>query len=362
MAFLIKKKEFIVKRFFNLLIILFSLSVLCYGQGNKGQIVVTHILSSSIQRNPGGENPLRRVTIYLPPDYDKTTGRYPVIYFLHGFTRSDSLLIAINHFDKLMDKAISTGKIKPVIVVMPNEYTLYRGSFYTNSSLTGNWADFTAIELVAYVDKNYRTIPDRKSRVIAGHSMGGHGAIKLGMLFPYVFANVYALSPAILDLKEDMGKNSKVYKRVREIKTREVLVTGYKDFRANAVVAAGRAFSPNPDNPPFYTDLPFTYQGDSLIVNNEALALWNKNLPVKMVDSYVDSLKSLNALKLDWGRNDGSKHIPVTCSIFSKKLEKLGIHHYAEEYIGNHTNKIWTDDGRVLNDMLPFFDTYLKFK
>ena len=41
---------------------------------------------------------------------------------------------------------------------------------------------------------------------------------------------------------------------------------------------------------------------------------------------------------------------------------RYGIDHYAEEYIGNHGNKLWTDDGRALNDMLPFFDSYLKFE
>jgi enterochelin esterase-like enzyme len=95
-----------------------------------------------------------------------------------------------------MDKAIAQGKIKPVIVVIPNHYTNYRGSWYTNSPLGGKWADFTAIDLVSHIDKNYRTIPDRNSRGITGHSMGGFGAIRLGMLFPDVFSAVYGLSPA----------------------------------------------------------------------------------------------------------------------------------------------------------------------
>jgi len=53
---------------------------------------------------------------------------------------------------------------------------------------------------------------------------------------------------------------------------------------------------------------------------------------------------------------------PVQCTLFSQKLENLGIEHFAEEYIGTHTNKIWTEDGRVLNNMLPFFNTYLQFE
>ncbi len=81
-----------------------------------------------------------------------------------------------------------------------------------------------------------------------------------------------------------------------------------------------------------------------------------------MVDKYSSNLRKLKALKLDWGRNDWAPHIPITCLQFSQKLENLGIEHYAEEFIGNHENKLWTDDGRVLNEMLPFFNTYLTFE
>ena len=81
-----------------------------------------------------------------------------------------------------------------------------------------------------------------------------------------------------------------------------------------------------------------------------------------MADDYVDNLKKLKGIKLDWGRNEESAHIPLTCMMFSQKLETLGINHYAEEYIGTHGNKLWTDDGRALNDMFPFFNSYLTFE
>ncbi len=329
-------------------------------QYQSGKVVVTRLYSAALE-NQGGENPTRRVTVYLPPGYESNEDRYPVIYYLHGFTWSDSLQIAVTHFDNLLDRAIATGKIRPVIVVMPNQHTLYRGSFYTNSSLTGNWADFTAQDLVSYIDKNYRTIPSRESRGIAGHSMGGSGSIKIGMLFPDVFSSVYALSPAVLGLVKGLGPGYIGYKRAQQINTREELISGWNEFDANAVVALGRAFSPNPNKPPFYADLPYTYSGDSVIVNYQALKLWKENMPVEMADDYVSNLKKLKALKLDWGRNEQFNYVVEGSKAFSQKLETLGINHYAEEYIGNHGNKLWTDDGRALNDMLPFFDTYLKF-
>ncbi len=345
---------------FILLVCFIQIAYLVQAQYPSGKIIYDHLYSAALENN-GGENPTRSVTIYLPPDYDETTYRYPVIYFLHGFGGSDRNLIVDYHFDKLLDKAIAKGLIKPVIVVMSDQYTLYRGSFYANSSLTGNWSDFTAKDLVTYVDQNYRSIPDRESRGISGHSMGGFGALRIGMLYPDVFASVYALSPAVLGIANEIGPKGRAYKRVTQLKTREELV-GYSDWLPNILVAMGRAFSPNPNKPPFYADLPFTYKGDSLIINYKVLDLWNKNLPIGMVDDYVDNLNKLKALKLDWGRNETNIHIPITCRIFSEKLENFGINHYAEEYIGTHANKFVTDDGRLLNDMLPFFNTYLKFE
>jgi S-formylglutathione hydrolase FrmB len=326
----------------------------------KGTIAVTHIAAASLHNN-AGENPVRRVTIYLPPGYATSGKRYPVIYYLHGFAWSDSLLVASDHINQLLDKGISSGKIRPVIVVMPDEYTLYKGSFYTNSSLTGNWADFTGQELVKFIDQHYRTIANKESRGVAGHSMGGHGALKMAMMFPDVFSSVYALSPAILSLDQDFGPTGAGFKRAQQIKTVNELVSGWSEVQANLVVAIGRAYSPNHSKPPFYADLPFTYEHDSLITNNKILAVWNENSPLNMVDRYVENLKKMKAIKLDWGRNDEFTHIPVTCKLFSQKLEALGINHYAEEYIGTHGSKVSSDDGRILNEMLPFFNTYLNY-
>jgi S-formylglutathione hydrolase FrmB len=339
---------------------LFLLSFMGYGQIPSGKIIYDHIYANSLE-NTGGENPTRRITVYLPPGYDKTADKYPVIYYLHGITQQDSTLFVNNEIDKLLDRAISTGIIKPVILVMSDQYTLYRGSFYTNSPLTGNWSDFTAKDVVNYIDSNYRSIPNRESRGIAGHSMGGHGAIKLGMLFPDVYSSVYALSPYVLGLDKDYGIHGNAYKQAQEIKTREELVTGYSNLNANAVVAVGRAFSPNPDNPPFYADLPYTYKGDSLIINYKVLDLWNKNLPNEMTIEYESNLKKLTAIKFDWGKDDFFTHIPPTCKVFSEKLKNLGINHEAEEYIGSHQDKVYGDKGRFLNYVLPFFDKHLKF-
>jgi enterochelin esterase-like enzyme len=337
----------------SLLILALLVSIKTFSQPKEGKIA-TFTINAKTLENKGGENPSRKVSVYLPPDYNTGNKRFPVIYYMHGFMGTDSISTPMK---AILDRGIAQQKIRPIILVIASHYTLYEGSFYSNSSLTGNWSDFEAKELVEYVDKNFRTIASREGRGIAGHSMGGYGAIKIGMLHPEVFSSVYALSPGLLAFVKEFGPNSDSYKELSRIKTNEELK---KTYYPKVLVAVARAWSPNPSKPPFFCDVPFTYEGDSVIVNKAVLEKWNENMPVYMVDKYADNLRKLKALKLDWGRNDASR-FPVQCGMFSQRLENLGIEHFAEEYIGNHGNKIWTTDGRVLNDLLPFFNEYLAF-
>src|SRR5688572_13981745 len=155
------------------------------GQALEGKVQSFFINAKSLQ-NTGGENPNRKVSVYLPPGYEGGRDRYPVIYYLHGFMGKDSIYASMK---SVLDEGIRSKKIRPFILVQADQYTLYEGSFYSNSSLTGNWEEFTAKELVAHIDKTYRTLTKRESRGIAGHSMGGYGAFKIGMLHPDVFSS-----------------------------------------------------------------------------------------------------------------------------------------------------------------------------
>lgn len=344
----------------KLLLLLVLVGPVGLAQQSAPQVVADSLYAASLE-NDGGENPTRSMLVYLPPGYEENTEkRYPVVYYLHGFTSSDSTNLEWFETDKKLEFAYQKNKIRPFILVVANQHTLYKGSFYTNSSLTGNWADFTAKELVGYIDENYRTLPHRDSRGICGWSMGGHGTIKMGMLYPDVFSSAYAMSPAVLTLCCDWGATNPGFKDAQKIQSREALLE--KGFEGTAMVAMGRAFSPNPDNPPFYVDMPFTWKGDSLITHFDVLKKWYDNLPYDMLDTYAENFSKLKAFKIDWGKHDEFAHISVTSRLFSEKLEALGIEHYAEEFVGEHGNKLWSLDGRMINDVLPFFDANLQFE
>ncbi|MDN3723425.1 alpha/beta hydrolase-fold protein [Aequorivita sp. SDUM287046] len=334
-----------------------------------GRIVVNKFLAPSIEGNRGGENPLRQISVYLPPGYDDSTKKYPTIYFLHGFNSSDTEMFEWMKLKQLMDEAIKSGILRPTILVLPNSNTLFRGSFYTNSIITGNWADFIGKDVVAYIDKNFRTIVDRNSRGLSGHSMGGNGALKIGMLFPEVFGAIYAMSPAVLNWSGDFTIQNSGFKILGESKNEADIIKGIEDFEktwdekafyAAVIVSMARAYSPN-ENSKYKADFPVSYSNGKPFINLDVIKKWEANFPMNMVENHLPGLKNLVALKIDWGRNEDFSHVPTTALQFSKKLETFGIPHFAEEYIGDHVSNLGGFEGRIYTDLLPFFNAYLKY-
>jgi hypothetical protein len=332
--------------------------------GKNGEVLSRKFLAPSIQGNAAGEDPMRDVSVYLPPGYNESKERYPTIYFLHGFYTTDKNMVDWLGLVKLMDKAIISGRIRPVIMILPNSFTLYKGSFYTNSTLTGNWADFIGKDVVAYADKNFRTIPNRNSRGLCGHSMGGNGALKIGMLFADTFSSVYALSPAVLNWSSDFTLRNSAFKKLAKAKTANEILTDTTEagFYSAVLSSLARAYSPDKNSMPMQAKLPVGYIGDSAVYNMEVIKQWEANFPVNMIEAYLPALKSLRALKMDWGRNEDFPHIPITAMQFSKILETYKVKHFAEEYIGDHQNMLDGFEGRIYTELLPFFNTYLKFE
>ncbi len=155
-------------------------------------------------------------------------------------------------FKSLIDSAIKAGKLRPSILVLPNSMTKYFGSFYTNSSVAGNWADFIGKDVVEYIDKNYRTIANRNSRGLFGHSMGGTGALKMAMLFAHQFSAIYAMSPGALHFSNDFRLSHPAFKKVWEQKNMDSLrnAVPYYDFEKfpfyeMIYASLSRMYSPN---------------------------------------------------------------------------------------------------------------------
>jgi enterochelin esterase-like enzyme len=174
------------------------LSVLpTFATSAKSQVIAREVRSENIAHNKTGTDPVRKMLVYLPAGYDESSSqRYPVIYFLPN-PFGDSYRFDFDHRDAqgLFDQAIAAGVIQKFILVVIDMNTPLGSSWYVNSSATGNWEDFVIQELVPYIDANFKTLPNRDSRGIAGIFIGGYGAIRFGMRHPDVFGSVYAMHP-----------------------------------------------------------------------------------------------------------------------------------------------------------------------
>ncbi len=326
----------------------------------QGKIINDEIRAVTLEENLIGDSSKRSVLVYLPPDYEKHTEiRYPVVYFLHGFTPVGNKTWIIENqglrmnIGTMMDRLIAEKKVHPMILVMPDASNKFGGSFYTDSVTIGNWEDFIKRELVEFVDKKYRTLANSSSRGITGHSMGGYGAIKLAMKNPDIYRAVYATSPCCLNDYPNLNSPNAFMLEASKIKSWEdIEKTG---FFARTFLASAAAFSPNPAKPPFYADFPVRKKDELDKFAEQAQARWLANIPMWMVDQYGVNLKKFRGIAFDAGTKE---ELIKSIREFSDKLKLNKIKHTFELFDGDHIDKTAE---RIETRIIPFFSQTLEF-
>ena len=212
------------------------------------RVVEVEVPAPALEGNLLGTPSVQGAAIYLPPSYEfETERRYPVIYLLHGIFDRYQVWLETFGVPAILDHLIAANEIPELIVVMPNGFNHLGGGFYRNSPVSGNWADFVSDDLVGFVDGNFRTLARTESRAIAGHSMGGYGALHLGMTRPDVFSVVWALSPCCLAAVDDFGFGNDAWKRASGFRSLEDMQGALEsgDFIPVAAIGVLTAFSPD---------------------------------------------------------------------------------------------------------------------
>jgi putative tributyrin esterase len=133
-----------------------------------------------------------KYNIVLPRGYDESTQRYPVLYLLHGLTQNYTAWGLSN------GTPFYAGLYDDLIVIMPDA----GNSWYVNwtadaGGQKNNWEDHIITDVINHVDWNFRTIARREGRAISGLSMGGYGAITLGLRHPEMFISIGSTSGAL---------------------------------------------------------------------------------------------------------------------------------------------------------------------
>ena len=305
------------------------------------------IHGAALEGNLEGDAVDREVLVFLPPSYDKEPKRrYPVIYALHGYSIGAEQWSKEIHVPQTIEGAFAQGA-REVIVVLPDSKTIHNGSMYSSSETTGDFERFIAQDVVTYIDAHYRTLPNRASRGLAGHSMGGYGASRIGMKHADVFGSLYIMSPCCLSARRAGPGNPEIEKMLEAVKTPSD--SAQLPFAARTQLASAAAWSPNPKNPPLYLDLPVKDGAPQ----PDVLAKWAANAPLDFVDQYIRDLKRYRAISIDVGDKDGLR---VDAGKLHDLLERNGIANSFEVYSGTHTSAV---ADRFQNYVMPFFSKNL---
>jgi S-formylglutathione hydrolase FrmB len=316
---------------------------------SPGKVITATVHSPGLVGNILKDSPDRKVIIYVPPGYETTPYmHYPVTYLYMGWGANISEWFDMLKLNLILDNLINQGKINPFILVCPDNKNRYGGSWFTNSSLAGNWEDFNVVDVVNYIDNNYRTIPKPECRGLAGYSMGGHGAVKFALKYPEIFGFLYSISGALLDFEQmimidwrNRLVNSAKLTSLPSLSSQNIL-----DF------SMAIAFAPN-KNALGYGDFPFDKNGNLV---DSTWQTWLKHNPVAFIPDYLKKTNKLSGIVLEFGSVTKEYDIYRNNMTFSKILNENGIVHTLNQHDGDHLYSAYYRTG---THIFPYFGNKL---
>ncbi|TFG52062.1 MAG: hypothetical protein E4H38_00060 [Gemmatimonadales bacterium] len=308
----------------------------------QGTIVHDSLRSAALTGNLMGESPVREVVVYLPPSYrTDPTRRYPVLYMLHGTTSTpDEWLDGTYEGLDLrvaMDSLIAAHATGEFIVVIPSVDTKLGGGFYTDSPTTGGWATFVVRDLIDFIDGRYHSIPERRARALAGHSMGGFGTLVLGFAHPELFGMLYAMSPASITFVGDLAPTSPAWSAAAAAASWPVAGAP----RGTAIVVAlAAALSPAPGPGRWYGQLPFEPDSAGQLQPVPAVrARWEARMPIGLIPTLVAGPDAPPALVIDFGLQDQVSSVVPGSLALAAALATAGVPSTMDTYTGGHIDR-----------------------
>lgn len=207
-------------------------------------------------------------SVYLPRDYEGSTRKFPVLYLLHGYSDDETGWIQFGQVQRIADKSVDNEVAAQMIIVMPDAGI----TWYVNTAGNEeNYEDFLTREFIDHIDKNFRTRPDRQFRAVAGLSMGGYGALLLGLRHPDLFSSSGVLSAGvftdeeILDMKQNRWNSSLGLPFGMGLTSKARLEGNYRQYAPQAMI---EAYKKQDKSTRFYIDCG---DDDFLILGNLAL-------------------------------------------------------------------------------------------
>jgi hypothetical protein len=294
-----------------------------------------HVITSELLRdNPLGDPHERPLWVYLPPGYDDDpVRRYPTVYVIQGYT--GHLTMWRNRapfrqpFTETADAVFARGDAPPALVIYVDAWTSYGGSQFVDSPGTGRYHSYLCDEVVPWVDRWYRTLPQPSHRAIMGKSSGGFGAMITPMLRPDLFG---ALATHAGDALYEMSYAPDFGRAARLLRDYDGDIwRWWDDFRSRVsftkeadqvllgLLGVAACFSAHEDGT---VELPFDPRTGQL--RPEAWERWLDWDPVRMAPRYAGALRSLRAIWIDAGTRD-DYFLDLGAEAFRAALHEVGV-------------------------------------
>ena len=302
--------------------------------------------SKALEGNLLGDPATRQIFVYLPPRYETSNQRYPVVYVMPwGPGKSFSNVSGVT---ATMNKLVRSGEVREMILVFPDGSNRLFASLFRTSPPVGDYETYLTRELVDYVDNNYRTLVSRNSRGIAGCSNGGEISMRMALRYPDIFS-VAAPSGGTYD-NEPSG-NAILQQELDRMTTLPenfgVLASWANQYPlASYFFQEAGGTSSNPDNPPFFLEMPFRIVGDHAEAVPGLCPHHGDSL--HEAQRYINQPVRLNGLLIQHALQDSYNPTDVVRTS-EAQLTKLGIDHEYVEVDAPHCSFDW--DGASLKFM-----------
>lgn len=287
----------------------------------------------------------------LPIGYNAldTTTKYPVIVFLHSASITATEMV--NTFEPFLDNFLGKllfDKLFKVIFIIPDgSCEPYKGSFYTNSLLYGNYQDYIMGDMMEEIESKYHTYQQREKWSIMGHSMGGYGAMKMALQYPEKFIGVSSLSgplnityhDEILPILQSEHGNVAPYDFIYSGSVTKLLYSMAGAFSPDLFSASSILFPVN------------TLGNIDLSVKET----WEPHNPINYIKEWQGN--PAMAIHTYCGEKDEFKLLTPN-RMFSDTLAKYGIRHtYKQDPNGDHINSLITSLPQGINFLYQVMDT-----
>jgi len=291
--------------------------------------------STVLEDNPLGDPAERPLWVYLPRGYDEERGRrYPTIYLIQGMTGQLDMwrnrTPFRKNFPELVDDLFSASDIHSCLVVWVDCWTSLGGSQFLDSPATGRYHSYLCDEVVPWIDRHYRTLPEAAHRGIAGKSSGGYGAMITPMLRPDLWGGLATHAGDAL-FETCYLPDFRVSARTLRDKYGGSFERFWIDFRSRPAFSKegddtlvndycmAACYSAEPDGT---VRLPYDPATGELIP--ELWARWLAVDPVRMVANRAGALRGLRAIYIDAGLRD-QFYLDLGAEAFRRALEGIGV-------------------------------------